>query len=181
MPSYQRRLPHWHPDGQPLFLTWRLHGSLPPHRFFPPSNLRSGKGFVAMDRLLDHARTGPLYLARPEIATIVVEAILFGQNPLGHDSLHAFVVMPNHVHLLITSLVPVPKLLQSLKGTTARRANQTLRVTGKVFWQEESYDHLVRDETEFRRIQAYIEENPVRAGLAQRPEDYRWSSASGPG
>ncbi|MBI3695203.1 MAG: transposase [Acidobacteria bacterium] len=131
-----------------------------------------------MDRLLDHARSGPLHLARPEIASIVVEAILAGRNPLGHYRLHAFVVMPNHVHLLITPLLPVPRLLQSLKGATGRRANQFLRVTGKAFWQEESYDHRVRDETEFRRVRAYVEENPVRAGLVQRPEDYLWSSAS---
>ena len=140
MPSYRRRLPHWHPAGQALFLTWRLHGSLPPHRFFPPGILSSGKAFVAMDRLLDQGRTGPLYLARPEIASIVVDAILTGQNPLGHYHLHCFVVMPNHVHLLITPLALVPRLLQSLKGATGRRANQMLRFTGKPFWQEESYD-----------------------------------------
>jgi hypothetical protein len=76
--SYRRRLPHQHPDGQPLFLTWRLYGSLPPHRFFRTGSLSAGKAFVAMDRLLDHARTGPLYLARPEIAGLVVEAIVAG-------------------------------------------------------------------------------------------------------
>ena len=97
-----------------------------------------------MDRLLDHARTGPLYLSRPEIAGIVVDSIHYGQDVLHHYTVHAFVVMANHVHLLITPNVPVPKLLQSLKGTTARRANQMLRLTGKAFWQEESYDRWVR-------------------------------------
>jgi len=57
MPSYQRRLPHHHPAGQPLFLTWRLQGSLAPHRSFPSGSLSSGKAFLAMDRLLDQART----------------------------------------------------------------------------------------------------------------------------
>ena len=178
MPLYRRRLPHWHPVGQPLFLTWRLNGSLPPHRFFPSGSLSSGKAFVAMDRLLDHARTGPLYLSRPEIAGIVVDSIHYGQEVLHQYTVHAFVVMANHVHLLITPSVPVPKLLQSLKGTTARRANQMLRLTGKAFWQEESYDLWVRGEKEFYRIQSYIEENPVRAGLVAAPEDYLWSSVS---
>ena len=101
-----------------------------------------------------------------------------GRDRLNHYDLHAFAVMPNHVHLLITPKAPVPKLLQWLKGTTARRANQALRLTGRGFWQQESYDRWVRDEREFRRILAYIEENPVRAGLASVLEDYPWSSAS---
>ena len=178
MLSYRRRLPHLHPDGQPLFLTWRLDGSLPPHRFFPTGNLNAGKAFVTMDRLLDHARTGPLYLARPEIARVLVEALVEGQDTLRHYDLHAFVVMANHVHVLITPKVPVSKLLQRLKGSTARRANQMLGLTGRAFWQEESYDRWVRDEREFHRIHAYIEANPVRAGLVAEPEDFPWSSAA---
>ena len=87
--SYRRRLPHWYPDGQPLFLTWRLQSSLPPNRFFPRGSSSAGKAFLAMDRLLDHARTGPLYLARPEIASIVVQAILDGRDNLHHYRLHA--------------------------------------------------------------------------------------------
>jgi len=178
MPSYYRRLPHWHPEGQPLFLTWRLHGSLPTHRFFPPGSLNGGKAFTAMDRLLDQARTGPVYLAQPDIASLVVEAILDGRDRLDHYNLHAFVVMANHVHLLITPKAPVPKLTQRLKGTTARRANERLRLTGRAFWQEEGYDHWVRNEREFFRIRAYIEDNPVRAGLVIAREDFPWSSAA---
>ena len=49
--------------------------------------------------------------------------------------------------------------------------------TGETFWQAESYDHWVRDDREWKRIHAYIEENPVKAGLVQRASDYRWSSA----
>jgi len=130
-----------------------------------------------MDRLLDQASTGPLYLARPELADLVVEALLDGQD-VHHDYiLHAFVVMPNRVHLLFTPKATVPKLMQGLKGRTARRANQILKRTGRAFWQEESYDHWVRDEREFGRIRAYIEENPVRAGWVAVAQDYLWSSA----
>jgi len=85
--------------------------------------------------------------------------------------------MPNHVHLLVTPSIPVPKLLKSLKGITAKRANELLGLTGKQFWQEESYDQLVRDNREFERIWNYIEENPVRAGLVAVAAAYRWSSA----
>ena len=67
-----------------------------------------------------------------------------------------------------------------MKGATARQANLVLSRTGERFWQAESYDHWVRDEGEWDRIAAYIENNPVKAGLVERAEDYRWSSAAKP-
>ena len=66
MRHYERRLPHWDIVDQPVFVTFRLHGSLPAHRVFPPHGLAdAGKAFVAMDRLLDRGASGPLYLKRP--------------------------------------------------------------------------------------------------------------------
>jgi putative transposase len=76
--------------------------------------------------------------------------------------------------------VPLPKLTKTLKGFTAKRANQLLGLAGSPFWQEESYGHLVRDEREFERIRGYIEQNPVRAGLVSEERLYRWSSAGWP-
>jgi REP element-mobilizing transposase RayT len=174
----RRRLPHLYETNHPVFLTWRLHDSLPPHRVFPTEALTSGQAFAAMDRLLEEARTGSFYLRQPPIADMVVEAIKYNANILGHYRLHAFVVMPNHVHLLATPAVPLPKLTRSLKGITAKRANAMLALTGSPFWQEESYDHLVRRQSEFEHIRNYIEENPVRAGLVTEAGDYPWSSAA---
>jgi putative transposase len=156
-----------------MFLTWRLHGSLPVNRSFPPA-ATSGKAFVAMDHILDTTRTGPLYLRIPEIAGMVVDAIHFRE--LRQYQLHNYVVMPNHVHLLMTPLVEVSKVMQSLKRFTAREGNSILGLTGQPFWQDESYDRLVRDDREFEKIAAYIEKNPVRAGLAATPGEFRWSS-----
>ena len=68
-------------------------------------------------------------------------------------------------------------LTRGLKGFTAKRANQMLGLTGTSFWQEESYDRLVRNGEEFERIKYYIEQNPVRAGLVAQPHQYLWSSA----
>jgi REP element-mobilizing transposase RayT len=133
--------------------------------------------FVAMDRVLDSACTSPLYLRRPEIATMTVEAIRYRHEHMGHYQLHSYVVMANHVHLLITPFVEVPRVMQSLKRFTAKAANRMLGQTGQPFWQDESYDRLVRDQEEFRRITRYIEMNPVNAGLSARPEDFPWSSA----
>ncbi len=130
-----------------------------------------------MDRLLDEARTGPFYLRQPAPAKLVVEAIHFSAISLGCYSLHAFVVMPNHVHLLITPRVPIPQLTKPLKGFTARQANRILAQEGKRFWQDESYDRDVRSGLEFTRICSYIENNPVRAGLVSEACEYPWSSA----
>jgi putative transposase len=163
--------------GQPVFLTWCLHDSLPRHRVFPKPALNSGEAFVAMDRLLDEARAGAFYLRQPDIADMIVEAIHYNAGKLEHYRLHAFVVMPNHVHLLATPSVALPKLAKSLKGITAKRANAMLSLTGQPFWQAESYDHLVRHEPEFASIRRYIEENPVRAGLVTEASEFRWSSA----
>ena len=81
MRHYERRLPHWDTVDLPLFITFRLHGSLPTHRVFPPSGLAvSGRAFVAMDRLLDRSTGGPLHLRRSEIAKLVIEALQDGQH-----------------------------------------------------------------------------------------------------
>lgn len=130
-----------------------------------------------MDRLLDQAPEGPMWLKQPEIAQMVVDALFHREEPLRHFSLHNFVVMPNHVHMLVTPSVPVPKLMHSLKLRTAREANRLLRLTGQPFWQSESYDHLVRSSEEFGKIARYIELNPVNAGFVSTPEDFPWSSA----
>jgi REP element-mobilizing transposase RayT len=171
---HARRLPHYSSIGRPIFVTWRLHGSLPANRKFPAATT-SGQAFVALDRLLDQASTGPLSLRKPDIASMVVDAI--HHRDLQQDRLHAYVVMPNHVHLMITPLVDLSKVMQSLKRFTAREGNRILRLTGQPFWQDESYDRLVRNETEFARITRYIEMNPVHAGIATAPEQFPWSSA----
>jgi REP element-mobilizing transposase RayT len=130
-----------------------------------------------LDRLLDDARAGPFYLRQPALADLVAEAIYYNERVLCQYVLHAHVVMPNHVHLLISPLVPVPILTKSLKGITAFRANALLKKTGNPFWQRESYDHEVRSDVEFERIRCYIERNPVKAQLVAEPSQYRWSSA----
>jgi putative DNA methylase len=163
--------------GQPLFVTFRLHDSLPANRVFLPDRLTSGQAFVAMDRVLDRAETGARYLGIPEIAALVVESIRDGERRFHRYELHAFLVMQNHVHILVTPSVMATRWLGPLKGFTAYEANRILGRPGKPFWQHEGYDHLVRSAEEFRRIRRYIENNPVRAGLVTDPGDFEWSSA----
>jgi len=117
-----------------------------------------------------------MVLRQPEIAQIVVNSIRKGEE-LEQYELVAYVAMPNHVHLLIWPKIAPDRLLKSLKGSTAREANRLLGRTGEPFWQKESYDHWVRNPSEFEKIRAYIENNPVKAGLVQNPGEYPWSSA----
>jgi REP element-mobilizing transposase RayT len=173
---YERRLPHWQPVGKDIFLTWRLEGTLPSNRFVPPDGLDSGEAFAWIDRYLDKAQYGPSWLRRPELADIVVKALHHAQDNLNRFVLHAYLVMPNHVHMLITPRQTVPKIMHSLKGFTAREINCLLQRTYLPLWQRESYDHWLRD-GEFDRIKQYIELNPVKAGLAREASEYPWSSA----
>lgn len=121
--------------------------------------------------------TGRCWLADPAIAKIVQDSLL------GFDGeryrLLAWVVMPNHVHLILEvhDGYPLSKLMFYLKGSTARETNRKLGRSGS-FWQKEYFDRVIRDETHFRRAVEYIHFNPVKANLADLPEHWEFSSAS---
>jgi hypothetical protein len=88
--------------------------------------------------------------------------------------------MPDHVHMLFTPLrdgngwpYPIQKILKMIKGTSARDINRLFGRVGPV-WQDESFDHVLRSQDSLEEKIEYIRMNPVRAGLVQEPEDYRW-------
>ncbi|MGO4882498.1 MAG: transposase [Bryobacteraceae bacterium] len=180
MSYHERHLPHWQPEGTALFITWRLNLSLPASTEVLKSE-PSGRKFVAVDRELDKASTGPRWLKDERVAQAVVDTLLYGQNQLRLYRLRAWVLMINHVHILIYPVAPLPRITKAIKNFSARRANAILGHSGQPFWQDESYDHWVRSAEEMEKIVRYIEGNPVAAGLVSRPEDWRWSSACAPG
>ncbi|HZQ44811.1 MAG TPA: transposase [Acidobacteriaceae bacterium] len=91
----------------------------------------------------------------------------------GHYKLHAFVVMHDHIHLLLTpENIPLERALQFIKGGFSRRLESKLPV-----WQRGFADHRIRDRNDFITHREYIHHNPVRARLCERPEDYPFSSA----
>jgi putative transposase len=108
------------------------------------------------------------------VAHVVIASIRNGTP--GDYLLHTWVVMPNHVHLLLTPKIEPSIALQRVKGASARKANKLLGLGGQRFWQDESYDHLVRSQEQFERIERYILQNPVPAGLARAQEGCPWSS-----
>jgi putative transposase len=176
---YTRRLPHWQPRHAEFFVTWRLHGSLPRRRYFLPPSVAAGKAFVAFDRQLDAAASGPLWMKDPQVAECVSQILLSGGREWQLYQLRAWVVMANHVHVLMQPRVPLWKVLMNVKSASARAANAVLGRKGKHFWQDESYDRWVTNDAERSRIIRYIEHNPVSAGLVATPEEWAWSSAAG--
>jgi len=177
MGYYERHLPHWQPPDARMFVTWRLYGSLPKNIVASHKTLTSGRAFLAYDRLLDRPVCGPTWLKDPRVARSVVGVLKFGQTNLQLYELHAFVVMSNHVCALIRPNAELPRIMRTIKSYSAREANRILQRAGQPFWQDESYDRWVRDETSLNRITRYIERNPVTAGLVEHLEEYPWSSA----
>jgi len=178
MTCYVRNLPHWQPSGVDIFITWRLHGSLPAQLRPKSIPLDSrGKIFVRYDRVLDQARTGPLWLKDPRVAETVLTMLRTGEMRK-MLTLRAYSIMSNHVHVLLTPRLPISEITRQMKGATAREANVILRRTGAAFWQDESFDHWIRTPGEWQKVRHYIEHNPVAAGLVEKAEDWPWSSAA---
>jgi putative transposase len=176
---YRRHLPHWQKPDSALFITWRLYGSLPRKTLTATRReLTPGKKFQILDRELDRAAYGPTWLKDVRLAQLVANSIRKGCDEMDLYRLCAYVVMSNHVHVLLWPHKWLERITKSVKGYTARECNKLLKRTGTSFWQEESFDHAVRSEDEFHRIKKYIEMNPVKAGLVKNPSHWRWSSAA---
>jgi REP element-mobilizing transposase RayT len=92
--------------------------------------------------------------------------------------LAAWVVMPNHGHILLKPLpgFSLTSIMKGLKGNTANQANKFLGRKGR-FWHPDYFDRYIRDETHFRKTVRYIENNPVKAGLVETPDQWEYSSA----
>ena len=119
---------------------------------------------------------GSCYLNNLDIAEMVQNALLF------HDQkkyrLRAWVVMPNHGHMLCTPCTgySLAQIMHSLKSFTSNEANKMLGRAGR-FWQKEYFDRYLRNARHYAKVLAYIENNPVKANLCEKPEDWPFSSA----
>ncbi|MCS7187836.1 MAG: hypothetical protein N3B10_06705 [Armatimonadetes bacterium] len=145
--------------------------------------------FLRFEKALDKADFGPAWLKDERIAELVAESILYRDGKVYR--LDAYCIMPNHVHLVFAPLVSqsvrlseeeqsdrlpysLARILHSLKGYTAWRANRILNRKG-AFWEHESYDHYVRNEREWEQIITYVLNNPVKAGFVSEWQDWKWS------
>jgi REP element-mobilizing transposase RayT len=128
-----------------------------------------------IERYLDQGY-GSCALGDVRVAAMVQKSLLHFDGE--RYRLSAWVVMPNHMHMLIT---PDPEwslstIMKDSKSFTSHEANKILRQSGK-FWMEDYFDRYVRDAKHFDNAIAYIENNPVKAGLCKKPEDWPFSSA----
>jgi hypothetical protein len=139
----------------------------------------SGKAFVTYDRMLDQAQTGPVWLNDPRIA----ECVLLALNAAQQRKMLIFARL--RLNGKPRSRATVAVISDRSNHTTSKRrkrteANLILGRTGMTFWQNESFDHWIRNPEEWRRVRSYIEQNPVAARLVCKPEDWPWSSALHP-
>lgn len=131
--------------------------------------------FIEADKYLDNHSNGPYWLLDDTVASIVANSLHYGHNKW--YLLHCFSIMSNHVHVLLKHIESAPllsKILQMHKGFTGIECNKVLNRSGQ-FWEEESYDHVVRDSVEFERVKNYILNNPVKAGFVKHWRDWKWN------
>ena len=126
----------------------------------------------------EDAGWGECHLRRSEIAALVRDALLRFDGE--RYRLIEWCVMPNHVHVLVEQLkgFPLAEIVKSWKAYTARYANVLLGRSGPL-WMREYHDRRIRDQKHMNQAVAYIRNNPVKAGLCARAEDWPWSSATG--
>ncbi len=118
---------------------------------------------------------GECWLRQSRVATLV-ETVL-RQFDGTHYRLQAWVLMANHVHLVVDVLdTPLSQLLKRWKGRTAREANLVLARRG-AFWQEDYFDTKIRDAAHLAQAIRYVEQNPTKAKLLHDPREWPWSSA----
>ncbi len=178
----QARLPHRPIEGRAQFITFRLADALPSHLRFPhtrfPRRPQDPPSLLtrAIESALDQGH-GSCLLGRRDIGRIVQDALLHWHNV--RYTLHAWVVMPNHVHVLATpdDGHTLASIVQTWKVHTAIEANRALGRHGPL-WQRDYFDRNIRGLRHFLLAVNYIEENPVQAGLS--PDRFGWplSSAS---
>ncbi|MDA3874696.1 MAG: transposase [Kiritimatiellae bacterium] len=180
----RRNLPHWKKEGEIYWITFRVADSLPqkkirywreerdrwildhPH----PWDEHQWRDYTTrfserLETWLD-AGMGSCPFRDARIRQPVIECLMRFHRV--RHLLHAGVIMPNHVHLL---LQPFPgqdlsKLMKGIKGASARACNRILGSRGQ-FWMDESYDHIVRSQTQYEFYLSYIRVNPIKAKLSE--------------
>ncbi|MDE6137755.1 MAG: transposase [Muribaculaceae bacterium] len=170
-------LPHWHQNRRIQFVTFRLSDSLPKSKInellevkqrFEMAHPKPWAADVFRqywdmigpqeERILA-AGLGSCVLRSRDVRLILSDVLHYRDG--NHYTLHAYVIMPNHVHMLIQPHhdFKLNQIIKSIKGYSARSINRLLNRTGSI-WMKESYDRIVRSEDDFRRCRCYIADNP---------------------
>lgn len=176
-------LPHFDAPGYGQAITFRLADSLPKHVIDAlakellalPAKERDAEQARRFNRLLDSS-LGSCVLREAWAAAIIQESLFFGQRD--RYDLLAWIVMPNHVHVLIRPREDwsLGRIVGDWKKHSAREINRKMERTGRL-WFREYFDRFQRDPGHRERSISYIERNPVKAGLCETATEWRWSSA----
>ncbi len=186
-----RHLPHVDAPGHFQHVAFHLADSLPRAALLRmerdlahlPAYQRSQTKARRIEVMLDAGR-GSCLLAQPTCARIMVETLLFGDGT--RYQLHAWVVMPNHVHVLVRQDEnhPLSRIVQSWKRHSSREirrlgndANRQTAGPHAGIWQRDYWDRYIRNDRHFAAVEEYIRLNPVKAGLVPTPEDWPYGSA----
>jgi putative DNA methylase len=175
-------LPHWEAGEVSQSVTFRLADSLPKTVLeklrddlkHMPEDDRVLKRRIRVEEALDRGQ-GSSILSNPIIGEVVENALLHFDAM--RYRLHAWCVMPNHVHVLATPLAnwSLSEITHTWKSFTSKAANARRGHQG-AFWAPEYYDRAIRDDAHHARVIDYIAMNPVKANLCATPEDWRFSS-----
>jgi putative DNA methylase len=175
-------IPHWEAGEIAQAITFRLADSLPASLLARwegelqslTDDARNQERRKRIERALDSGH-GSGALAQTAIGEVVENALLYFDG--SRYRLEAWVVMPNHVHVLATPIggASLSAVVHSWKSFTAKKANALLGRTG-TFWATEYFDRAIRDEVHFASAVEYFSMNPVKAGLCGAPEAWRFSS-----
>jgi len=200
---YRRYLPHLEIQNSSYFVTFRLAGSVPlkvienwksereeilklalSNRRSLSEHEKQRLKFLFCAKIDDYSDKGrgDCWLENPGIAQLVVNALRYFDSQ--RYNLHAWCVMPNHVHVVFTVISDgaetdsdLDRILHSWKSFTSHEANKILARSG-TFWQSEYYDHLIRCNEDFGHCVEYTLQNPVKAGLCSHWDQWPWSGCS---
>jgi REP element-mobilizing transposase RayT len=185
----RRNLPHWYREGSTYFVTFRLIDSVPqpvlnqwkrekqewlalnPEPHNQQEQIEFQKVFSRKQQEFLDAGHGSCILRVPTVFQILANAFQYFDGV--RYELGDLIVMPNHVHLLVTPLPEhyLPNILHSWKSFTSNAINKQQNRKGPL-WQDESFDHLVRSLEQLEHYQRYIAENPKRARLSKNEYFY---------
>lgn len=183
----RNHLPHWDVTHGIQFVTWHLADALPKaaidklrrERDYERQRLLAARGVTTKadvatlqvafrrqcERLLDSSH-GECVLRDPRAANVVAEALV--HFDARHYRLFARRVMPNHVHVIFSTELPLEEIVHAWKSFTSKAVNKVIGRVGKL-WQEDYFDRLIRNEKQLRRAIDYVVNNPAKAGLVDWP------------
>ncbi len=163
-PQYSHKhLPHIDEANHYQFITFRTQDSIDPYlKKLAQQNLSHRKQQLAIDQYLDQSNNGT-YLNGDIL--VLLSDFIKSKDTLSYE-LIAFCIMPNHVHLLIKPLHELARVMQLLKGGSAKLINEAMARRGR-FWAADYYDKLIRNEKHFAVVYRYIKNNPVVLGEAK--------------